>query len=109
MEKLIIRINHEIAFEFEKDYPINDQQLEFLDKMDADMRQGIKIAGKIITEPDQMQRSIFVSMNLIKALQQNNQAAISVSCTYLINRQPNLKEVHAADRDNKIHIDLISE
>lgn len=48
-------------------------------------------------------------MNLIKALQQNNDAVIAVSCAYLITRHPALNEVHANDHKDAISIELVNE
>jgi len=79
----------------------------FLDNMDADMERGIKIQGERITSPDKQQRARFVVMNLIKALQQENNAIISASCAYLINRHPTLLEVHANDHEGSVKIEFI--
>ncbi|MBE9564273.1 MAG: hypothetical protein IMF17_03430 [Proteobacteria bacterium] len=48
-------------------------------------------------------------MNLIKALQQDNDAVKISSCAYLVNRFPALIEVHADDDENTIKIELIEE
>jgi len=109
MDKLTVFINNEIVFEYDRDLTIEDQQLAFLDRMDADMERGIKIRGELLVNPDSQQRATFVAMNLIKALQQGNEAAISASCAYLFNRHPALIEVHANDDDNAVKIELIEE
>jgi hypothetical protein len=109
MNKLVVFINNEIVFKFDRDLKIEDQQLAFLDRMDSDMDRGFKIQGKLLLNPDGQQRATFVAMNLIKALQQENEAAISSSCAYLVNRNPALIEVHANDDDNAVKIELIEE
>jgi len=109
MDKLTVFINNEIVFEYDRDLTIEDQQLAFLDRMDADMERGIKIRGELLVNPDSQQRATFVAMNLIKALQQDNEAVISASCAYLANRHPALIEVHANDHDNAVKIELIEE
>jgi len=48
-------------------------------------------------------------MNLIKALQQDNEAVITASCAYLVNRFPKLIEVHANDHGNAVKIELLEE
>ena len=73
------------------------------------MERGIKIRGELITQPDSQQRATFVVMNLIKALQQDNDAVVVASCAYLVNRDPALVEVHANDSNNSINIELINE
>ena len=109
MDKLAVFINNEIVFEFKRDLTFEDQQLAFLDKMDSDMESGVKIHGELLINPAARQRATFVAMNLIKALQQGNDAVISASCAYLVNRNPALIEVHANDHDNAIKIELIEE
>jgi len=109
MNKLTVFINNEVVFEFDRDITVDDQQLVFLDRMDSDMDSGIRIQGELLQNPDMLQRATFVVMNLIRALQQDNEAVISASCTYLVNRHPKLIEVHADDHENSIKVELIDE
>ena len=109
MDKLTLLVNNEIVFEFDRDLTFEDEQLVFLDKMDSDMDNGIKIHGELLTNPDSQQRASFVVMNLIKALQQDNDTVKTASCAYLLNRYPALIEVHANDHDNRVKIELIEE
>ena len=109
MNKLAVLINNEIVFEFDRELSFADQQLAFLDKMDSDMDSGIKIHGELLANPDSQQRASFVIMNLIKALQQDNEAVITASCAYLVNRFPRLIEVHANDHGKSVKIELIDE
>jgi len=109
MNKLAVFINNEIVFEFDRQLTFEDQQLAFLDKMDSDMDDGIKIHGELLTNPDSQQRASFVVMNLIKALQQDNDAVKTASCAYLVHRFPQLIEVHANDHGKTVKIELIEE
>jgi len=109
MNKLVVFVNNEIVFEFDRDLTFEDQQLAYLDRMDSDMESGIKIQGELLVNPDSQQRATFVVMNLIKALQQENEAVISASCAYLVNRHPALIEVHANDHADTVKIELIEE
>ena len=56
--------------------------------MDLDMDEGIKLNGKTVDTPNSQQRSFYVAMKLIRALQSNNNSMIAASCAYLANRQP---------------------
>ena len=109
MNKLSVLINDENVFEFDRELSLVEEQLVFLDKIDSDMKKGIKVNGEVITSPDKQQRATFVAMNLLKALQQENEAIKTASCVYLISRFPQLIEVHANDHDQTIKIDLIEE
>ena len=109
MKKLAVFVNDEVVFEFYREITFEEQQLAFLDRMDSDMANGIKINGELLLDPDASQRAKFVVMNLIKALQQGNEAVISASCAYLVNRHPALIEVHASDHGRTLKIELIEE
>lgn len=109
METLTVYANDEIAYEYNKEIIIDEQKLAFFDKMDSDMDRGIKIQGELITNPDSKQRATFVAMNLIRALGQDNQAIISASCAYIINRLPALIEVRARNQGNTVSIELVEE
>ena len=109
MKKLSVLINNESAFEFDRELSFEKEQLVFFDKMDGDMDNGIKVHGELLANPNSQQRASFVVMNLIKALQQENDAVKMASCAYLINRFPRLIEVHANDHNKTIKIELIEE
>ena len=109
MNKIVVIINDENVYEFDKNSQLDDQQLKFLDKMDSDMDQGIKIKGELILDPDHVQRAHFVAMNLIKALQQENETMISASCAYLANRFNALREVHLKKSNGTIEVELVEE
>lgn len=109
MNALAIMVNNELVFEFDKEMTFKDQQLAFLDRMDKDMDSGIKIQGELLPKPDKQQRARFVVMNLIKALQQDNEAVITASCAYLVNRLPALSAVHVNDAADEIKIELVEE
>ena len=109
MKKLEIYINDQIVSEFDREITLDEQQLTFLNKMDSDMDTGIKVQGELFKNPDSHQRATFVSMNIIKALQQENEASSYASCAYLVNRLPQLIEVHANDDDGTININLVVE
>jgi hypothetical protein len=109
MSKSTIFINDQFVYEYDKSNPLNEEQLGFLDKMDHDMARGLKIHGELISEPNTQQRATFVAMNLIKALLQEDDATVQVSCAYLTTRLPDLIEVHARDDEGKVKIDLVED
>ena len=109
MKKLTVYINDQVAYDYDKETALEDKQLVFFDKMDSDMARGRKIQGELIANPDISQRATFVAMNLIRALQQDNQPIILASCAYLANRLPALVEVHARDQGSTVNIELVDE
>jgi hypothetical protein len=109
MKKMTVYVNDQVVYEYNMETTLDEQQSEFLDKMDRDMDRGIKIQGKLISKPNNKQRATFVAMNLIKALIQDNDVVISASCAYLANRLPALMEVHAKDQESGVKIEFIEE
>ena len=109
MNKLSVFINDQLAFEYDRSTELDDKQLEFLERMDRDMDRGFKIYGELISEPDSKQKATFVSMNLIKALQQEDNAKITASCAYLSSRLPHVIEVHARDQGSRINVEFVEE
>lgn len=109
MKTLTIFVNDESIYEYDKKISLDEQQLKFLDKMDSDMERGIKIQGELIVDPDNKQKATFVAMNLIRALQQDNEAAISVSCAYLATRIPATIEIHANSNEGTVNIEFVEE
>lgn len=109
MEKLTVFINGQAVYECDREMALEPEQLKFLDKMDNDMDRGVKIQGELIASPDDKQRAVFVAMNLIKALQQDNNAAKFASCAYLVKRMSGLIEVRASDHENTVSIELVEE
>jgi len=89
---LTIYINDEVIFDYDGAIDLEQSQVEFLEKMDTDMNRGIKLQSKAIDNPDTDQRAMFVVMNLIRALQQENNAVITVSCAYLTHKNPSSKK-----------------
>ena len=109
MNFLSFSINDQVIFEYDRATEHDDKQLAFLDKMDSDMDRGIKIAGELITKPDNKQKATFVVMNLLSAMKQDDDIKIAVYCAYLCRRLPHVVEVHARDSDNGIDVEFVEE
>ena len=100
-------INDQLLFEYDRSAEIDDAQHEFLDSMDRDMDRGVKISGELISSPDTKQKATFVTMNLLNALRQDDDARIALYCAYLTSRLPDTLEVHAIDQAKGIAIEFI--
>jgi len=109
MNLLTVFVNNEPVFEYDKNTPLEDNKLAFMDDMERDMGRGIRMQGEMIDAPDNAQRARFVVLNMIKALQRDNQAIVQASCAYLANRMPGLIEVHANDGEGRIDIELVEQ
>ncbi len=100
----VVLVNGESQIEYDRARPLPAKQIEFLDKMDSKMTQGIVLNGRTIAEPDIMQRTQFVSMQLIAALIDDNDQLIAATCAYLANRLPDLKQLKV---DENYNFDLV--
>ena len=105
--KLTVFINNEPVIEYDRDMRLPGKQLQYLDKMDADMDGGFKLGDEQIDKPDEKDRAKFVAMTLVHSIEANNEPMIVATCAYLATRQTGLKEVRAdADGDNMM-MDLV--
>jgi len=108
-DSLLVFVNNKSVFKYGFSIELDDQQRVFLDTMDSDMSRGFKISGEMITEPNEEQRAKFVAMNLIKALQQDNEASVMSCCAYLVQRQPKLREVRVSDGNEGVVVEFVVE
>jgi len=106
MNKIKLFVNGQVAFDFDKDMVLDESHLTFIDKMDSDMKKGIKINGELFSNPDKLQRAEFTVMNLIRALQQENQAIVEASCAYISNRLPEIYEVHVKSHESGVKVEF---
>lgn len=104
---LTIFINNEAIYDYDGTTSIDEDRRVFLDKMDTDMSRGIKIQGETVDTPNTEQRAKFVVMNLIRALQQENDAIITASCAYLTHKNPELTEIHVSNSEGAIEIEFV--
>ena len=109
MNFLSIFINDQLAYEYDRTTELDENQQAYLDKMDTDMDKGFKISGEMIANPDTKQKATFISMNLLRALKQEDDARLAVYCAYLSARLPNTIEVHASDGQNRIDIEFVEQ
>jgi len=106
MTSLTLYVNDKEAYQYNVEQEPDEQQQAFLDKMDTDMARGIRVYGELFTQPDAEQRQHFVAMNLLKGLQQGNEAVVASSCAYLVSRQPDLSGIYAYDEGDKVRLEF---
>ena len=108
-DSMVVLLNGEALFEYDRNKQLPEKQLEYLDKMDQQMDAGIKLGDETIVNPDQQQRAQFVAFALLTAIEQDNEAQIAAMNSYLAVRFPDLKQVKADTDQNarKVMFDLI--
>ena len=100
-------VNGESQIEYDRNKPLPEKQLEYLDKMDQEMDSGLELAGEQIDTPDLLQRAQFVAGYLAQALFSENNQMIAASCSWIAVRLPDLKQVKILQDEEQISIDLI--
>ena len=104
---LRVSLNHVDVIEYDRGQRLPGHQRQFLDKMDQDMAQGFELGGEFIAAPDAMQRAKFVAMQLITALQAQQDGLIAASCAYLANRFPDMRRVKALEQGEQVMLELV--
>jgi len=108
-ETMVVLLNGEALFEYDRDKTLVEQQRQYLEKMDQKMDAGIVLGNESINNPDQQQRAQFVAFTLVTAIQNDDEATIAAMSSYLATRYPDLKQIKAdTDQDSrKVMFDLI--
>ena len=104
---MTVVVNGEPQLEYDRSKPLASQQLAYLDRMDRQMDGGIVLGGQPVAEPDQLQRAQFVSIHVMEALQQGDDARVAASCAYLARRMPDLKQLRAKLVDGGFSVELV--
>lgn len=106
-EKLHIELNGNSILSYDRNIRLPGHQRQFLDKMDADMMKGVKLAGQVIDEPNPVQKAQFVAIQLLSAIQQDEEGLIAATCAYLANRYPEMLKVVAKETGDQVSMDLV--
>jgi len=104
---LTVLIDNQSQLTFDRSRTLQDKQLVYLDRMDAQMDDGLQLEDTRIEQPDALQRAQFVAVHLIEALQQGNEALVAASCAYLAQRLPDLKQVKALLVEGGFSVELV--
>lgn len=106
---MVVLINGEALFEYDRAKVLPEQQKQYLDRMDQKMDAGIQLGDEWVVNPDQQQRAQFVALTLLNAIEKDDEASIAAMSAYIAVRYPDLKQVKA-DKDKasrKVMFDLI--
>lgn len=108
-DNMVVLLNSEALFEYDRTKPLSDKQLHYLDQMDKKMDAGIQLGEETVVNPDEKQRAQYVAFTLLTAIEQDNEAVIAAMNSYLAVRFPDLKQIKADTDQNsrKVMFDLI--
>jgi len=104
---LAVLVNDELQVKYDRTTALPAHQLQYLERMDRRMDDGIRLGVDWVERPDAMQRAKFVALHLIESLQQANDAVIAASCAYLADRLPGLKQIRAKMLGTGFSVDLV--
>jgi hypothetical protein len=94
--------------EYDRSVPLSEKQLESLDRMDRKMDQGFVLGDEVIGDADKTRRAQYVALQLVQALQADDEARMAALMAWLANRLPELKQVRAiTGPDDNIAVDLM--
>lgn len=104
---MAVLLNGIAQLEYDREKPLSEYQLTYLDKMDSKMATGLEIGEETIEDPDENQRAQFVAANLYHAIKGEDEAMCSALCSYLATRLPELKQVKLDDKEGNVTIELV--
>lgn len=108
-KKLVVVMDNETRVEYDREKALPPHQVQYLDKMDAKMDQGIPQGSGHIFSPSLEKKAEFVANQLISALKSNNEQLAAATLAWLANRLPELQQVVAEEKDGQLEIRLIED
>ena len=94
VSNLVIVMNSEKVLEYFRARSLSNQQLIDLDRIDAKLLQGFRVAGEFIKQPSAEDKAMFMANMLIHALNQNDETKMGLCCSFCL-----LYTSDAADED----------
>ena len=104
---LAIHMNGTSVVEYDREKPLGEQQLTYLERMDSKMDLGVTLNEEFVIDPDPLQRAHFVASQLVQGLVAENEQLIAATCAWLALRVIDLKQVRVSDSDGTYTIDLV--
>lgn len=105
---LVIVIDNEKIYEFDRSTRLPGIQRRYLDELDQRMQaEGIRFGTQLITDPNQMQRAQFIANTLVNALFDDDEQKIAATSAYLGTRVADLKQVKAKHSEKGMVIELV--
>ena len=109
VSNLVIVMNSEKVLEYFRARSLSNQQLIDLDRIDAKLLQGFRVAGEFIKQPSAEDKAMFMTNMLIHALNQNDETKMGLCCSFLATRYPDLKQVRIVQHPDRTSIEMIND
>ncbi len=104
---MAVLLNGIAQIEYDRRKPLPDHQAAYLDKVDRRMDEGIEADGRLIENPDRLQRAQFVAGNLAHAIKTGNEELAAAMTTYLAVRLADLKQVKIREEGGGFAVELV--
>lgn len=103
----LVTLNRQVIFEYNLTRaPARVRR--YLDEMDHDMQQGIKLGDEWIEAPTDFQMQQYVAMTLLNGLDRNDSNLVNVMASYLVDRMPELEEIRVEESGELFNLKLIT-
>jgi len=106
-QEIEVIVNDQVLLKFERKPRLAGKQRQFLDNMDDDMNQGIDLAGEPCAKPTDFQKVQYVAMQLMQALDAENESMVAICCAYLGVREPGLNAIKTVMHGDEIRMELV--
>ncbi len=105
---LVIVIDNQKIYEFDRSQRLPGIQRRYLDELDGRMlEEGVRFGAQLITQPNLMQRAQYVANTLVNALFDDEEQKIAATAAYLGTRVEGLKQVKAKSSEKGMVIELV--
>jgi len=105
----VLTLNNKVIYEYNGNTRLPGHKRRYLDGMDDDMDQGIKIDDVLVVNPDAVQRLDYVVFNLIQGLDEDNQGLIQLTSDYIANRYSDKSVIKIVQGEDKKMISITYE
>ena len=103
---LILFLNQENVYEYDRNQRLPGKQREFLDFMDQDMAQGIELQGSHYQHPGIEQKLAYVAARLVHAYHDKNHELLKATSAYLALRAPELSHLLVEESGEEFTLQL---
>jgi hypothetical protein len=104
---LLLVVNGEAVFEYRTRSRLPGHVRDLLAHMDADMDDGFTLAGRVVEQPDNMQRAYFVALQLFRSFTREDERLRIASSAWLCRHMPGLREVKVEESEEEFSLELI--
>ena len=102
-------VNGEAVYEYRDQSRLPGHVRDLLAHMDADMDDGFPLAGQLVEQPDERQRTCFMALQLFRSCARGDERLRAASSAWLCRHAPDLREVKIEESEEEFSLELIVE